>query len=265
MPPYRRSFTVAITSISRVIVLRDRILGWNGAGLRDSSPQLSVSTHSIPSGSSMLDAAFVTPASAPACAAVLLCHGIGENVDHWIPVQRLLAANGVASLVFDFSGYGKSTGRVDWDQYETDAVSAFRTMQRLAPTLPHSILGFSLGSGIASAIVNRVAPSRLVLCAAFTSFRDAARSVGIPASLSRLVPPIWRAEESLRGCVLPVLVVHGNKDRLFPVKMARKLVSFCGPNAKLLVVPGLTHNRPFRKPNLSYWGPIVSFLTARGE
>ena len=262
MPPHRLSFTVALTSISRVILLRDLIFGWKGTGHRGSSPHLSVSTHSIPSGSSMLDAVFVAPASAPAKAAVLLCHGIGENVDHWIPVQRLLAANGVASLLFDFSGYGKSTGHVDWDQFELDAIAAFKAMQRLAPTLTHSILGFSLGSGIAAAIVSRVTPSRLVLCAAFTSFRDAAVSVGIPARLSHLVPPIWCAEESLRGCALPILVVHGERDRLFPVKMARDLVRCCGPNAKLLVVPGLTHNRPFREPHISYWGPIISFLTA---
>ena len=261
MPPHRISFTVALTSISRVIFLRDRILGWKGTGHRSSSPHLSVSTHAIRSGESILDAVFVAPAQALPKAAVLLCHGIGENVDHWIPVQRLLAANGVASMLFDFSGYGKSTGRVDWDQYETDAVSAFQTMQRLAPTLPQSILGFSLGSGIAAAIVNRVAPSRLVLSAAFTSFREAAHAVGIPARLSHLVPPIWCAEESLRGCRLPILVVHGEKDRLFPVKMARDLVRCCGPNAKLLVVPGLTHNRPFRKPHLSYWAPIIEFLT----
>ncbi len=260
MPPYRLSFTVALTSISRALILRDRILGWTGSGRRGNSTDFSVSAHSIPSGSNLLDAIFVAPASAPAKAAVLLCHGIGETVETWLPVQRLLAANGVASLLFDFSGYGKSTGRVGWNQFETDAVSAFQCMQRLAPALPLSLLGFSLGSGIAAAIVNRVAASRLVLCAAFTSFRDAARSVGIPASLSSLVPPIWCAKDSLSGCTLPVLIVHGEKDRLFPVEMACDLASHCGPNAKLLVMPNMAHNQAFRRPNLSYWGPIISFL-----
>jgi alpha-beta hydrolase superfamily lysophospholipase len=260
MPPHRRSFTVALTCISRVLILRDRVLGWTGPGRRGHAPDLLTSTHSIQSGNSLLDAVFVAPALVPAQAAVLLCHGIGETVDHWFPVQRLLALNGVASLLFDFSGYGKSTGRVDWSQFEDDAVSAFECMQRLAPTLPHSILGFSLGSGIAAAVVNRIAARQLVLCSAFTSFRDAARFVGVPARLSHLVPPIWDAEESLRGCVLPVLVVHGEKDRLFPVRMAHKLISHCGPDAELIIVPNVAHNQPFRKPHLSYWGPIISWL-----
>jgi uncharacterized protein len=262
MPPHRASFTVALTSISRILIMRDRVLGWTGPGRHGYAPNLSTSTHSIPSGRSMLDAVFVAPALIPARAAVLLCHGIGETVDHWFPVQRLLAANGVASLLFDFSGYGRSTGRVDWSQFEADAVSSFDCMKQLAPALPWSVLGFSLGSGIAAAIVSHVAASRLVLCAAFTSFRDAARFFGIPAGLSSFVPPIWCAEESLRGCVLPVLIVHGEKDRLFPVRMARDLASGCGAKAKLLVIPGVAHNQPFRKPHLSYWGPVVSFLTS---
>jgi uncharacterized protein len=265
MPSHRLAFTIALTGISRALMLRDRMLGWIGPGRRWNVPDLSASAHSFPSGSNVLDAVFVEPARVPARAAVLLCHGIGETADDWFPVQRLLADNGVASLLFDFSGYGRSTGRVDWSQFEQDAIVAFDCLQSLTPALPRSVLGFSLGSGIAAAIINRVAARRLVLCAAFTSFRDAARSVGIPAGLSFLVPPIWRAEESLRGCTLPVLVVHGEKDRLFPVQMARDLAARCGPNAELVIVPGVAHTQPFRKPHLSYWGPIVSRLLSEQE
>jgi pimeloyl-ACP methyl ester carboxylesterase len=57
---------------------------------------------------------------------------------------------------------------------------------------------------------------------------------------------------------LPVIVVHGQKDRLFPVQMARDLVACCPGPAELLVVPNLAHNQPFRKPHLSYWGLIIS-------
>ncbi len=262
MPPHRHSFTVALTCISRALILRDRVLGWTGPGRRVHAPDLTATTHSIASGRSVLDAVYVEPALVQAHAAVLLCHGIAETVDTWIPVQRVLAANGIASLLFDFSGYGQSTGRVDWTQFENDTVAAFEYMQTLAPALPHSILGFSLGSGMAAAVINRVAADRLVLFAGFTSFRDAARSVGLPASLSPLVPPIWSAEQSLRSCVLPILVVHGERDRLFPVAMARNLACLCGPNARLVIVPGMAHNQPFRKPDLSCWGPVVSFLTS---
>ncbi|MEI9969805.1 MAG: alpha/beta fold hydrolase [Terracidiphilus sp.] len=163
----------------------------------------------------MLDAAYVRPAAARPRAVVLICHGIAETVDRWLPVQQLLASNGVASLVFDYSGFGKSTGHIDWRQCEIDAISAFRALQQLEPAQPIALLGFSLGSGIAAAVVNQVDADRLILCAAFTSFRDGARAGGLPALLNSWAPPIWSAEHSLRGCRVPVLVVHGEKDRLF--------------------------------------------------
>jgi hypothetical protein len=42
--------------------------------------------------------------------------------------------------------------------------------------------------------------------------------------------------------------------------MARDIVSWCGENAELLLVRGIGHNEPFYKPDLSYWGPIISWL-----
>ncbi len=258
---HRPSFTIALTGISRALIVRDRIMGWSGPDLQRTSKLVSASRHSIPSGASILDAIYVEPLGPPARAAVLLCHGIGETVRPWFPVQQLLAINGVASLLFDYSGYGKSTGTIDWTQFEQDAVAAFRSLEGLAQPLPLSILGFSLGSGVAAAVINQLRAERLILCAAFTSFRDATHAIGIPAHLGPLVPPIWSTEESIRNCALPILIVHGARDRLFPVKMAERLASVCGPNAELVIVPEVGHNRPFRKPELTFWGPVITFLT----
>jgi uncharacterized protein len=254
MPFHRQSFTVAVTCISRLAALADRILGRIGQTQCDDLS--STSRHAIPSGSNLLDAAYVEPVAAPPRAVVLICHGIAETVDRWLPVQQLLASHGVASMVFDYSGFGKSTGHVDWRQCEIDAISAFRALQQLAPAQPVSLLGFSLGSGIAAAVVNRVDAHRLILCAAFTSFRAGARAVGLPALLNSWAPPIWSAEHSLQDCRVPVLVVHGERDRLFPVQMARDLASQCGTNVELIILPNVTHTEPFYSPRLSYWGRL---------
>jgi uncharacterized protein len=203
---------------------------------------------------------FVEPTAQPAHAAILLCHGIGETVRQWFGVQQLLASQGVASLVFDYTGYGRSKGRPDWDQFEFDALAAFAALRQFAPGVPHAILGFSLGSGVATAIINRVGASHLVLCQAFTSFRGAATAAWIPRPLTQLVPPIWHAQQHLAECRVPVLVVHGEKDSLFPIRMARELAGFCSPAAEVVLVPNTTHNQPFRAPELNYWGPIMDWI-----
>jgi len=255
-----RIFTIAITCISRALVIRDRLLGRIGSARYFEMSEAQVSRLAIRSGRNVLDAFFVKPAAVPVQSVVLICHGIGETVEHWLPVQELLAANGAASLVFDYSGYGRSTGSINVSQCEQDAIAAFELLQTLMPGSDISLLGYSLGSGVATAIVQRVSAGRLVLCAAFTSFREAACSLGIPRKFAFAVPHVWRAEEALRACNIPVLIVHGEEDRLFPVRMATELNAYCGYCAEVILVPDLSHNEPFYKPHISYWGLILSRL-----
>jgi pimeloyl-ACP methyl ester carboxylesterase len=254
------AFTAAVTVASRAFILRDRFLGRVKRAPLEDHPSLETSRRSIASGKQLLDAVFVDSVGEPARAAVLLCHGIGETVDHWFEVQKLLATQGVASLVFDYSGYGRSTGRIQWKQCEQDAIEAFGALKVLLPETPVSILGFSLGSGIAAAVLDRVSPQKLILCSSFTSFQDAACCAGLPRVLGLLAPPIWNSEESLRRCSLPVLVLHCENDRLFPSQMALTLASVCGGRASLVIVPNQQHNDPFYRPLSQYWDHVISIL-----
>jgi hypothetical protein len=257
-------FAVAINCASKGILLRDWLVEKLRPARHPELPEVRLSRHAIPSGASRLDAAFAEPVDRPIESVVLICHGIGETVDGWQPVQRLLAANGAASLVFDYSGYGRSRGRVDAAQFEEDAVAAFHCLEGLVPGRSIAVLGFSMGTGVAAAMIRRVPASRLVLCAGFPSFQAAACSIFIPTRWAGFVPPIWRAEESMRDCSMPVLVVHGGKDRMFPVRMAEELHAVCGERAELVVVPDVGHNEPFNRPRLAYWGLILDWLAAGG-
>jgi len=271
MRSYKYSFTIAMTGISRALLLRDRLMGRVRPVIEGSGPVASVERHRITSGQNVLDAVWVRPvAGVPVRAVVLICHGIGETVEHWSSVQELLAANGAASLVFDYSGYGRSSGRITAVQCETDAIAAFEFLEGLAAKAGLgtgdsragiAVLGFSLGSGIAAAVMHRVRARRLVLCAGFTSFRAAAHSLGVPVGLGPLVPPLWRAEESLRECNVPILVVHGERDQAFPVKMGAELAACCG--AETIFVPNLRHAEPYYRPAVEYWGPIVTWMEGR--
>ena len=260
MPPHREIFSVTMSAISRLFALRERALGRVGLGHRGGAATGIVSSHQpIQSGGNLLDAVFVEPDDAPPHSAVLLCHGIGEVVDQWFPVQCLLAQHGTASMIFDYSGYGRSPGIANWTQWEDDTVAAFESLQRLVYPMPVSILGFSMGTGIAAAVIHRISSHRLILCASCTSFRAGARSIGLPAFLLPLVPPVWTTDETLASCPVPVLLVHGDKDSLFPVQMSRDLAALA-PESRLITISNLGHSEPFHKPHISYWGHIVSYL-----
>ncbi len=253
-------FTIAVTCISRFLIVQNRLSGRLRQVPAQHGPACPAVEHRIPSGNNTLHALFVQPAACPVQAALLICHGIGETVEHWHSVQQLLAQNGVASLVFDYSGYGQSSGHIRADQCERDAVAAFLLLGQLVPSAPLSLLGFSLGSGIAAAVAGRVAAHRLVLCAAFTSLRHAVRSVAIARPFACLVPAIWNTEQALRTCAVPVLLVHGEQDELFPPRMALALAAACRSPCELILVPGLSHNAPIYQPQRACWPKIAASL-----
>jgi pimeloyl-ACP methyl ester carboxylesterase len=258
-------FSIAIMCISRALLLRDSVLGRVWRGPSESSSTLQIWRHKIESGDHMLDAVLAKPAPGSERAALLICHGIGETVDHWREVQRLLAAYSVVSLVFDYSGYGRSEGIFGSGRSERDAIAAFHWLQANADGLDVSVLGFSLGSAIAASIVSEVPARYLVLCSAFTSLRQAARSGGLPNCLTFLLPPIWHTHQTLPSCSVPVLILHGQRDRLFPTQMASDLKAVCPSYSRLIIVPGHSHDEAYRRPQLSFWGNVASHLLFKGE
>jgi hypothetical protein len=85
MQSHKFIFTVAITCISRVLIARDRLLGRIARDGFGSTADARVSRLLIQSGSNLLDAVFVTPAAGAVQSVLLICHGIGETVEHWLP------------------------------------------------------------------------------------------------------------------------------------------------------------------------------------
>jgi len=263
-----RFFSVSITLVNRAIALaglvlmaRDALLGVTGRLRKDASRE----QFFFASGDRSLAAVWVAGEHAPA---ILLCHGIGETVGHWSAVQAFLLEHGVASLAFNYSGYGTSSGRISAEHCEEDMVSAYAELGRRAGADARVfVLGFSLGSGIAASGVAALkpAPAGLFLCEAFTSFREAVRAMGFPRWVALGFADIWKTVDAVRDLQMPVCVVHSDRDGLFPVEMARRIAEACGENGELIVVSGLGHNEPYLRPTEEYWGPIVERALQGGE
>jgi alpha-beta hydrolase superfamily lysophospholipase len=216
----------------------------------------------VPSGRRRLSAVYVS--AGDDTPAVLICHGIGELVEYWGKVQGLLKGMGVSSLVFNYSGYGTSTGHLSTAHCEEDTAAAWR---ELAGRGHRSIvlLGFSLGSGVAAAVASRVAIDGLVLCEGFSTLREAGNAMGFPRWLTRVVPDAWDTVRRVSGLEMPVLVVHSDVDGLFPLSMATRVAEACGPRGTLIVINGLTHNAPIFAPTEDYWQPIAEWVKQRSS
>src|SRR5882757_1034138 len=216
----------------------------------------------IPSGKRRLSAVYVS--AGEGTPAVLICHGIGELVEYWGKVQGLLKGMGVSSLVFNYSGYGTSSGLLTAAHCEEDAAAACTELAgRGHPSIV--LLGFSLGSGVGSAVASRVDIDGLVLCEGFSTLREAAMSMGFPRWVTRVVPDVWDTVHRVGELKNPVLVVHSDVDGLFPLSMAQRVAEACGPRGTLIVVNGLSHNAPIFAPTEDYWRPIAEWVNQRSS
>jgi uncharacterized protein len=252
------ALSVLLTAISRLILRDDRLSGRMSRMLDRFA--FSKERLVISSGWRRLSAVYVTAGKdAPA---VLICHGIGERVEYWSGVQEMLKGMGVSSLVFNYSGYGESTGRVSPANCEEDALAAY---QELVGRGHRSIilLGFSLGTGVGCAVAARMDVDGLVLCEGFSSLREAGMAMGFPRWMTRVVPDVWDSVGCVGELQMPVLVVHGDVDGLFPLSMAEQVAAACGENGKLLVIRGVSHNAPIFAPTEEYWQPVADWVKGR--
>jgi len=258
----------------RVILIRDAIVSSFAGRSSAASGTASVRGIKIASGSRLLDARLFTPRSQPR-ASLLILHGIGERLAYWQDAQRLLADHGVASLIFDYSGYGESTGATIPMNLRQDTIAAYAELRRLVPgARAPFLLGLSLGTGVAVDAAPHLEPaaSGVVLCEAFTSLRSAAAAAGdtrllprvLRRWLARLLPDVYRTAALIEQIRSPLLIVHSDGDQLFPVAMGREILEAAraggGPEAELFVPHGFAHNDAFARPSLDYWQPILDFL-----
>ena len=252
--------SLLLTVTSRMLLRSDRLNGTMELMLRDFP--FEAERLVIASSGRRLSAVYVS--AGDGTRAVLICHGIGELVEYWGKVQGLLKTMGVSSLVFNYSGYGKSSGFISVGHCEEDAIAAYR---ELADRGHRSIvlLGFSLGTGVGSAVAPRIDVDGLVLCEGFSTLREAGAAMGFPIWLTRMVPDVWDTVRRVGKLDMPVLVVHSDVDGLFPMTMAKQVAEACGPKGEFIEVSGLTHNAPIFAPTEEYWGPIAAWVKRRGE
>jgi len=220
------------------------------------------------SGDRKLDAILVR-APADTAPALLIFHGTAEAVSFWADTQALLYRHGITSMVFDYSGFGRSTGQPSAAHIEEDADSAYSTFARVDnPQARRYVLGYSLGSGVVFDAVARFnpPPAGVVFAASYSSARDGAVRFGlIPRWATFLLPDLWNNVRDTRNLRQPLLVMQSDADQLFPVSMAKAVFDAATVPKQMVILHGFRHEDGHLRPTDEYWKPVVRFLMSGGR
>ncbi|MCI2400759.1 alpha/beta hydrolase [Aliiroseovarius subalbicans] len=175
---------------------------------------------------------------APGHPTILYFHGNAGNLALRTGRFGKFLDRGYGLAAMAYPGSSGSTGEQSTDAFDAHARAVYDTLSG-----PVVIYGESLGTGVAVTLAARTAPVALVLEAPFTSIRDMAR-VMYPqlGDLVDRLPNLWPSETQIAASTAPLLILHGARDALIPVDMARDMRTASGARDKtLFVVKGAGH------------------------
>jgi fermentation-respiration switch protein FrsA (DUF1100 family) len=185
---------------------------------------------------------WITTDRSPPTGHILFCHGNGGNIGGRLIDAHLLAGAGFNVLMFDYRGYGRSTGRPDEEGTYRDALAARNALTSQPDHDPGAVfyLGESLGGAIALELALKAPPRGLILQSAFTSVRAMAR-LHYPVIPSALVPDAYPSIRRIGQLRAPLLVLHGDRDEVVPLSQGRELFKAAPEPKRIHVFAGLGH------------------------
>ncbi len=192
--------------------------------------------------------------------AVVFFHGNAERIDNCLDHARQYQARGFTVLLPEYRGYGSSGGRPSQQGIVRDMTALVALLAERPEVDPDHIVyhGRSLGGAVAVQVAvaaDARSPRAMVLESTFTSISSFASRYLMP---SFVVRHPFRTDRVLGEIDAPILLLHGEADRIVPVSHSRKLAELSS-RASLVVMPG-GHN-DFPHDWDAYWREIDGFLS----
>ncbi len=168
--------------------------------------------------------AWWVPADSPR-GVLLFCHGNAGNISDRLDSIRIFNRLGLSLLIFDYRGYGRSSGHPSEQGTYRDVEAAWNHLVRVRQKDPREIVVFgrSLGGSIAAWVSQVHKPQMLILESAFASLREVARERMPGIFVKLLVPDQYRTLQYLTMVHCPVLILHSRKDEIIPFRHGEAL------------------------------------------
>jgi fermentation-respiration switch protein FrsA (DUF1100 family) len=198
-------------------------------------------------------------------AVALICHGNAGNISGFAETLKILRdRHHLAALVFDYRGYGRSSGSPDEAGILQDARAARAWLANRAEVREQDVVltGVSLGGAVAIDLAQDGARG-LVVASSFTSLPEVARHhfAWLPASL--LMTMRLNSLEKIARYDGPLLVSHGDADEVIPFEQGMRLFEAAPGPKKFVRIRGGHHNDPQPEEYRLAFDEFIDGLPAR--
>ena len=165
--------------------------------------------------------------------AVIFGHGNGELIDFWPDELKRFTQMGIAVLLVEYPGYGRSAGSPSQRSITSAFVAAYDVLASRKDIDSSRIvfLGRSLGGGAVCALSLQRPSAALILMSSFTSARSFAKRYLAP---SFLVRDPFDNLSAVKRYIGPILIMHGRHDSVVPFSHGQTLFK-AAKQGKLIV------------------------------
>jgi len=177
---------------------------------------------------------------------VLFFHGNAGNISHrlaYLPMFQRLKLN---LFLFDYRGYGQSSGTPTETGTYTDALAAWHylTQTRSIPPSEIMLYGESLGGAIAAWLATQKQGALLILASTFTSIPDMAQTIYPFLPVRWIARFEYNTVENLESINLPVFIAHSPHDEVVPFSHGERLFQSANEPKQFLILAN-GHNDGF--------------------
>ncbi|MCG2593147.1 alpha/beta fold hydrolase [Ramlibacter sp. XY19] len=182
-------------------------------------------------------------------------HGNSGNLKKWFVELDAFRQANFDVVMFDYRGFGKSSGTIESeDQLRADVRAVW---DHVAPQYAGKrvvISGQSLGTGLAAGLSAALgaegkAPDLTMLVSPYSSMRALAAELypWVPTQVLRY--PLHTLEHAAK-MLGPVMLIHGDRDELIPIKHSETLAKAMRNKVRLLRVRGAGHSDVHQFPTV---------------
>jgi len=159
----------------------------------------------------------------PSKGVILYLHGNRGSNRRCLRQARGMMGNGYDLFMPDYRGYGKSQGRISSEaQLLADAQAVYDFLKQHYAEHQIVLVGYSLGSGMASYLAAHNHPRQLVLLAPYLSLTDMKDRM-LPFVPDFLVKYPLSNQRFLQQARCPAILFHGEEDEVIPFEASVKL------------------------------------------
>jgi fermentation-respiration switch protein FrsA (DUF1100 family) len=206
---------------------------------------------------------FIKAAKDPSVATILFSHGNAGNIADRLDRVLRFRDIGADFLLYDYRGYGRSTGSPDEEGTYRDGRAAYDYLVNTRHVEPARLvlMGESLGCAVSIQLAIEKKAAGLAIEAPFASIAHMANAIYPFLPLGSFIRTRYDNLKKIPQLKMPLFVVQGARDEVIPVAQGKMVFDAAPQPKQYLAIEGAHHNDVYVIGGAAYRNALQAFIT----